>query len=106
TRIGYPNEHLAGDSDTDIASPVYATAVGLVMNALQQQKKNIVFKEEPKQQSEKQNTANTASANTATESQEDIHIKGDPKPTEPKRERKSFLEKWSEKLKDFLDNAE
>lgn len=103
TRIGYPNEHLAGDSDTDIASPVYATAVGLVMNALQQQKKNIVFREEPKQQSEKQNTATTS---TAIESEEDINIKGDPKPTEPKRERKSFLEKWSEKLKDFLDNAE
>ena len=34
TRIGYPNEHLAGDSDEDIASPLYATAVGLVMNGL------------------------------------------------------------------------
>src|SRR5690554_2697901 len=28
TRIGYPNEHLAGDSDTEIASPVYATEIG------------------------------------------------------------------------------
>lgn len=39
TRIGYPNEHLAGDSDPEIASPVYATAVGLVMNALKNQKR-------------------------------------------------------------------
>ena len=34
TRIGYPNEHIAGDSDADIASPLYATAVGLVMDGL------------------------------------------------------------------------
>jgi len=31
TRIGYPNEHLAGDSDESVASPLYATAVGLLM---------------------------------------------------------------------------
>ncbi|HBK84318.1 MAG TPA: cell division protein FtsA, partial [Flavobacterium sp.] len=34
TRIGYPNEHLAGNSDEEISSPLYATAVGLVMNSL------------------------------------------------------------------------
>ena len=35
TRIGYPNEHLAGDSDSETTSPLYATAVGLVMNSLE-----------------------------------------------------------------------
>ncbi len=39
TRIGYPNEHLAGDSDDDIASPLYATAVGLVMDGLKRQER-------------------------------------------------------------------
>ena len=34
TRIGYPNEHLAGNSDEEISSPLYATAVGLVMNSI------------------------------------------------------------------------
>lgn len=51
TRIGYPNEHLAGDSDPEIASPVYATAVGLVMNALKNQKRIQItntIQEEPK----------------------------------------------------------
>jgi cell division protein FtsA len=33
TRIGYPNEHLAGDSSLEISSPLYATAVGLVMES-------------------------------------------------------------------------
>jgi len=35
TRIGYPNEHLAGNSDKEVTSPLYATAVGLVMNGLE-----------------------------------------------------------------------
>lgn len=35
TRIGFPNEHLAGDSNSETTSPLYATAVGLVMNSLQ-----------------------------------------------------------------------
>jgi cell division protein FtsA len=38
TRIGYPNEHLAGDSDEEFSSPLYATAVGLVMNGIENQK--------------------------------------------------------------------
>jgi cell division protein FtsA len=33
TRIGYPNEHLAGTND-DIESPMYATSVGLVIRGL------------------------------------------------------------------------
>lgn len=33
TRIGYPNEHLAGSSE-DVASPSFATGVGLVMRGL------------------------------------------------------------------------
>ncbi|MEL4307989.1 cell division protein FtsA [Joostella sp. CR20] len=97
TRIGYPNEHLAGDSDTDIASPVYATAVGLVMNAIQLQNKRgpIQIEQEETPIAEQQPTQ-----------AETIEHKDEPQPTEPKEERKSFLEKWSEKLKDFLDNAE
>lgn len=43
TRIGYPNEHLAGNSPDDISSPMYATGVGLVMigfeRALQERQK-------------------------------------------------------------------
>jgi cell division protein FtsA len=34
TRIGYPNEHLAGNSDEEISSPLYAT-VGLVMKSIE-----------------------------------------------------------------------
>ncbi len=90
TRIGYPNEHLAGDSDEEIASPLYATAVGLLMNALQTKAKARVV-----QQME--------------ESEEEV-IYGKDSGTSTKvavkKERKSIFDKWSERLKDFLDNAE
>ena len=33
TRIGLPNEHLAGNNSIEISDPTFATAVGLVMNS-------------------------------------------------------------------------
>lgn len=35
TRIGYPNEHLAKDSTDEMASPMYATGVGLVIEGIE-----------------------------------------------------------------------
>lgn len=92
TRIGFPNEHLAGDSEEEVVSPVYATAVGLLMNALNKQRKTVKEKEEE----EKELVAVEADAPGKAEVRQ-------PKPT---KNRKSIFEKWSEKLKDFLDNAE
>ncbi|WP_224488916.1 cell division protein FtsA [Robertkochia flava] len=104
TRIGYPNEHLAGDSDSEVASPVYATAVGLVMKALEQQYRKGMNGDEQEVISEQESISQqepvreTEDENRDTEGQEK-HVK----PTSPK---KSFLEKFSDRLKDFLDNAE
>ena len=92
TRIGYPNEHLAGDSDAETTSPLYATAVGLVMNSMQKQHKI----------NEDDNT-DTIEEDTLMEEQA---LGDSPTKTAIKKERKSIFEKWSEKLKDFLDNAE
>ncbi len=93
TRIGYPNEHLAGDSDEEIASPLYATAVGLLMNAIESEKRNIALLDEPLEEEEmlvgQEECAATANTSGALS-----------------KERKSIFDKWSEKLKDFLDNAE
>lgn len=91
TRIGYPNEHLAGDSEEEIASPLYATAVGLLMNAL-----------------ENKNRIRSLQAEEASGDEEmvlEAHGEGtiEQATTKP---RKTVFEKWSEKLKDFLDNAE
>lgn len=91
TRIGYPNEHLAGDSEETIASPLYATAVGLLMNALKETGKN-----EPE-------TEPLTPESQEAEAQEK---ETKPLPKEPKKPRKSVFDKWSEKLKEFLENAE
>ncbi|MEN1786281.1 MAG: cell division protein FtsA [Bacteroidota bacterium] len=97
TRIGYPNEHLAGDSDKEITSPLYATAVGLLMNAVQSDVhggtaadvvEEALHEEVPVGQAA---TATSGGANAVNS-----RVK----------ERKSIFDKWSEKLKDFLDNAE
>jgi len=86
TRIGYPNENLAGDSDESLSSPQYATAVGLLMNGLNKIEKN----KEKESQSAKEEPIEE-------EKQEDEKVE------EPK---KSIFEKWGDKFRDFLDNAE
>lgn len=88
TRIGYPNEHLAGDSDTDIASPTYATAVGLLMNAVENQHRHMVGDE-----AEEELVLETAGEGTQ-------QVGG------TKVERRTVFDKWADKLKEFLDNAE
>ncbi|MGB0836532.1 MAG: cell division protein FtsA [Flavobacteriaceae bacterium] len=42
TRIGFPNEHLAGGSDEQLSSPIYATSVGLVMEGLEQKDRELL----------------------------------------------------------------
>ncbi|MFA5780960.1 MAG: hypothetical protein WC868_01675, partial [Bacteroidales bacterium] len=39
TRIGYPNEHLAKNVSEEIASPMFATAVGLVIKGFKRLEK-------------------------------------------------------------------
>ena len=84
TRIGYPNEHLAGDTDKMTASPQYSTAVGLVMNAIEKQKNQI-------HESEK---------NSNHENKKNIDDKTKPKTNT------SIIERFTEKLKTFLESAE
>lgn len=96
TRIGFPNEHLAGDSDSEIASPLYATAVGLLMNAVQNETKT-------KPSQDHLGKAKVEAEKELVLAGEDSGRVGAPA---QQKERKSVFDKWSEKLKDFLDNAE
>ncbi len=91
TRVGYPNEHLAGNSDNEVTSPLFATAVGLVMDGLRRQEKRRL-----ESISEAVNQADDQLLNN--EQEQTIE--------QPKKERKSFLDKLTERVKDFLDNAE
>ena len=90
TRVGYPNEHLAGDSDDAITSPLFATAVGLVMDGLKRQERvkaeaiqEEVIVNEPEAETEQEQVIEP-----------------------PKKQKRSFLDALTERVKDFLDNAE
>ncbi len=90
TRVGYPNEHMAGDSDSEVTSPMYATAVGLVLNGLENTKIKVT---EGLEEGTHENENNKESEIFPEE--EDV-----------KEKKKGFFDKWVENLKDFLDNAE
>lgn len=81
TRIGYPNEHLASNSDPDLSSPAYATVVGLLMKGLKDNDKK-------------------------TKLEDEMNESIDSKLESGKTPKKSIFEKWGEKFRDFLDNAE
>ncbi len=109
TRIGYPNEHLAGDSDEEISSPLYATAVGLVMNSIRNNTKSAVPVSEAN--TVKPNVEATI-AEAKQESVDEIvdhsltqNTVENQKTTEGKV-KSSFFDKYIDKIKEFLDNAE
>ncbi|OAD45233.1 cell division protein FtsA [Polaribacter atrinae] len=98
-RIGYPNEHLAGESDELLSSPAFATTVGLLMEGLEKQKPDPVVEEEVIKEE--------VIEQVIDEYQEQIQEEKPPVVEEvPKPKKKSFFEKFTESLKDFLDNAE
>ena len=96
TRIGYPNENLAGDSDESLSSPQYATAVGLLMNGLNKIEK---AKKVKMTQQHFQEKPKTEEVKAGTEKETIIE-------EEFKEPKKSIFEKWGDKFRDFLDNAE
>ena len=99
TRIGYPNEHLAGDSDSETTSPLYATAVGLVMNSLESKARaNRIAKPED---------GGPTGDGPAPGDDDSTNPEGetDDSPKD-KDKRPSIFDTWAEKFKQFLDNAE
>ena len=103
TRIGYPNEHLAGNSNEEISSPLYATAVGLVMNSITNSTQS-AYKIELKEVSPipKQEVPSQVEAPEVIIPVEVPPIKGETETII----KGSFFDKYVAKIKDFLDNAE
>ena len=89
TRVGYPNEHLAGDTDKDVTIPLFATAVGLVLDGLKRFEKDINEKAEVKE------VDNTDGEENKPEQESEVRT-----------ERPGFLDSFKDKLTEFLDNAE
>ena len=109
TRIGYPNEHLAGNSDEEISSPMYATAVGLVMNSILNGT-NSAVKDQPEIVEPKITYRQPIALNDSYEQEEDgkpVETKKEPEPESTQSKiSKSFFDKYLDKIKNFLDNAE
>ena len=86
TRVGYPNEHLAGDSDESTTSPTFSTAVGLLMAALDKMPVEVM----------PENKEETMEENAPGEEETQATV--------PKN-RNSIFEQWTDKFKEFLDKA-
>ncbi len=84
TRVGYPSEHLAGNTQETVSSPLFATSVGLLMSALE----GAAVTTAPSEKGEETPTSEDSEQ---------------PAPVAAKR--KSILDRFGEKLKEFLDNA-
>ncbi|NGX83494.1 cell division protein FtsA [Aequorivita sp. KMM 9714] len=102
TRIGYPNEHLAGDSDPETTSPMYATAVGLVMNSLESKEKSSLMRTFPTEEEVKETDEQEAVQHPEVEAERE-EVEEEKKGT---RRGRGIFDKWAEKFKEFLDNAE
>jgi cell division protein FtsA len=110
TRIGYPNEHLAGNSDEEISRPLYATAVGLVMNSIENNTQSAIKIEKY--------TENKIARPPKLEIIEEELIEEEIQDAKPTKEHKKQAEAnpnkknffdlsgYLGKIKEFLDNAE
>jgi cell division protein FtsA len=113
TRIGYPNEHLAGNSDEEISSPLYATAVGLVMNSIENNSQSAIKMQTTAVPEKVTYFREPLIENTVEPLQEVfvqtekvLHVESKNDETTENKIRKSFFDKYVDKIKDFLDNAE
>lgn len=91
TRVGYPNEHLAGDSSEAITSPVFSTAVGLLMNAFKKTTAPI----EKKHIENKVGITDDQVSDMLDNFEEENLLEN----------RKTIFEKWADNFKKFLDKA-
>lgn len=120
TRIGYPNEHLAGNSDEEISSPLYATAVGLVMNSIGNRTQSAVkiepeIKQQPvyvappiqaQPEAVYEKPVETVQETVTVEEKVAVFEEKKEQETTETKIRRSFFDKYVDKIKDFLDNAE
>ena len=90
TRVGLPNEHLAGNNSIEISNPTFATAVGLVMNSMKN-RKNLNMNQKTLTDSNKDNIENDEEINSEVNQNDTT---------------KSIFEKFTDKIKTFLENAE
>lgn len=113
TRIGYPNEHLASESDDEYSSPAYATAVGLVLKGVSENSTDEISVVDPNNP-EPQNFKLQEKAAPQPESEVEKGEKAEDKETSaeednednnaPHRKNKGFFDSWADKFRNFLND--
>ncbi len=105
-RIGYPNEHLASGSEKRLASPIFATSIGLLIRGLDklEAKKKTEIEEEIEVEEEiiKEPETVVMPDNTETDIEEEKIEKQ--KTSKKKKEKSNFFESFVSRLRDFLEN--
>jgi cell division protein FtsA len=105
TRIGFPNEHLAKGDRTDLESPMYATAIGLLMKGVEFNERN------PQRPSVVEHTIEAHSPINKTIDEMDNATDDVAVATETKTEsitdpKESFFDKWVKGFMNFLANED
>ena len=103
TRIGFPNEHLASNTEKDLMTPMYATAIGLLLMGLEnKESKNMATDPDAKPLEQPEPVVATPPAQTEAEEGAE-KVEGE-KPLEKPVNSKNFFEKWIDRFKVFLEN--
>jgi cell division protein FtsA len=102
---------LAGNSDEEISSPLYATAVGLVMKSIENKTESAVRLdaiEQPKVATYRQAIVQNQIVNEVAEKEEDQEEQNlnEKQNSTVNRIQRNFFDRYVDKIKDFLDNAE
>ena len=103
TRIGFPNEHLAKGDRSDLESPMYATAIGLLMKGVEFNERNPQITSIVEQTIEEHSPINQT-IDEMGNPPEDIKVVTETETiTDPKE---SFFDKWVKGFMNFLANED
>ncbi len=100
TRIGFPNEHLGKGMKPELESPMYATAIGLLMKGIEENEKQSQDEEEIKESTLDPTEASIEEVEESKgkEKKEVEEAKSTPD--------KSYFEKWVKGFMNFLANED
>ena len=102
TRIGYSNEHLADNTNEEIMNPLYATAVGLVMNGIERHSNSAI-----KIETEQERKVNEVKEDITENEPSNNEKENDDAPIPfPLGEKPNIFKHYLEKIKSYLDEVE
>ena len=108
TSIGLPNKHLANNTPKELESPIYATSIGLLLNAIENERaeeQRMGFAQSREEASVEETSQELPVTDVKIEKEIEpspIQATEEEKPEENKTEGKTFIKSISEKITDFF----